>query len=293
MATPFDATLKHLLEAYPADWLRLLGIESSASSELIDADLATVSAEADKVFRVGEPQPWLLHLELQASYDATLPDRMLLYNVLLTRRHLLPVRSITLLLRPKADGPLMTGELSRMFSSNNQPYLRFQYESLRLWQMPVEKVLAAGIGALPLAPLAAGAADKLEEVIDRMDRRVRSGVQSSEAADLWAATYILMGLTYSPELGDTLLRRVRTMEESVTYQEILSKGRAKGLAEGRAEGIVQGARRVLLAFGAKQLGPASQQIQGEIEAIHDFDRLEQLTERVPEVSSWDELLNGA
>lgn len=67
MSKPFDATLKHLLEKYPQDWLRLVGIPKSTPISVIDADLSTVTAAADKVLRVGERDPWLLHLELQAS----------------------------------------------------------------------------------------------------------------------------------------------------------------------------------------------------------------------------------
>ena len=108
MAQPFDITLKHLLEAHPADCLRLVGLPTAAAIDVIDADLATVSAEADKVFRVNDRPPWLMHFELQASYDVDLPQRMLRYNVLLKNRHGLPVRSVVILLRPKADGPEMT-----------------------------------------------------------------------------------------------------------------------------------------------------------------------------------------
>src|SRR4051794_17672715 len=109
MAQPFDITLKHALEAHPADWLRLVGLPTTAPIDVIDADLATVTAEADKVFRVRERPAWLMHFEVQVSYDADLPRRMLRYNVLLNHRHLLPVRSVAILLRTKADGPAMTG----------------------------------------------------------------------------------------------------------------------------------------------------------------------------------------
>jgi predicted transposase YdaD len=109
VAQPFDTTLKHLLESHPADCLRLVGISTNAPIDVIDADLATVVAEADKVLRVKERTPWLMHFELQASYDADLPQRMLRYNVLLKNRHRLPVRSAVILLRAKADGPEMSG----------------------------------------------------------------------------------------------------------------------------------------------------------------------------------------
>jgi hypothetical protein len=64
VAKPFDATLKHLLERYAADWLPLIGKEPTGPVEAIDADLSTITTGADKVFRVGSPAPWLLHLEM-------------------------------------------------------------------------------------------------------------------------------------------------------------------------------------------------------------------------------------
>src|SRR5258708_26315459 len=109
MAQPFDITLKHLLESHPADCLRLAGLRTGAAIDVIDADLATVMAEADKVFRIKDRQPWMMHFEMQVSYDGDLCERMLRYNVLLKNRHALPVRSVVILLRPKADGPEMTG----------------------------------------------------------------------------------------------------------------------------------------------------------------------------------------
>ena len=69
MAGRFDATLKDLVEQYPRDWMTLLGIPRARPVEVIDADLSTVTALADKVLRVGGHRPSLLHLELQSGRD--------------------------------------------------------------------------------------------------------------------------------------------------------------------------------------------------------------------------------
>src|SRR5438552_15969026 len=142
MAQPFDITLKHLLESHPADCLRLVGFPTAAPIEVIDADLATIIAEADKVFRVKDRLPWLMHFELQVTYDADLPQRMLQYNVLLKNRHGLPVRSVVILLRPKADGPEMTGVVRHTLGT--EQYLEFNYRVVRIWQKPVEAILSGG-----------------------------------------------------------------------------------------------------------------------------------------------------
>jgi hypothetical protein len=68
------------------------------------------------------------------------------------------------------------------------------------------------------------------------------------------------------------------MEESVTYQAILRKGR---LAE---------ARKFLLLMSEKHLGPPSQAAKATINSMEDVERLERLGKRLTQVASWDELL---
>lgn len=82
MAKPFDATLKELVETYPRDWLAQLGLPANQPVQVIDSDLSTVTTQADKLLRLLDPTPSLLHLELQASRDPRLARRILKYNVL-------------------------------------------------------------------------------------------------------------------------------------------------------------------------------------------------------------------
>src|SRR5690242_13721125 len=107
MSKPFDASLKDLIESYPADWLFFLGLGPATTVEVIDADVSTVSGAADKVLRVVADRPWLLHLELQASPKTALDEQLLWYNVLVGHRQKLPVRTVLVLLRPAADSPAL------------------------------------------------------------------------------------------------------------------------------------------------------------------------------------------
>jgi hypothetical protein len=72
------------------------------------------------------------------------------------------------------------------------------------------------------------------------------------------------------------------MKESVTYQAILE--------EGREEGQVTQTRRILLRQGSKRFGPAAPAVEAAIEGLSELARLEQLTERLLDVESWEELL---
>lgn len=293
MAKPFDVTLKELVHQYPRDWLAQVGFTGPATVEVIDAEVSTVTAMADKVLRIAEPEPWLAHFELQASYDLDLPRRVLKYNVLLNDRHGLPVESVVVLLRPAADGPNLTG-IVEYRPPQGRSRLRFEYDVVRVWQQPVDRLLAGGLGTLPLAPLSAVAETALPGVIERMDERVEREATIDQSATLWTSTYILMGLRYPREFASQLLKGVRAMKESVTYQAILEEGEAKGQAKGEAKGEIKGrlqeARKLLLRVGQKRFGLPAEATCAAIEAIADLERLERLHESLQQVAGWDELL---
>ncbi|MHB1425364.1 MAG: hypothetical protein ACYC3I_19510 [Gemmataceae bacterium] len=59
IAKPYDPTLKTLVEIEPESWPVLLGYRK-APTEVIDADIATVSGAADKVLRVAGAPAYLL-----------------------------------------------------------------------------------------------------------------------------------------------------------------------------------------------------------------------------------------
>jgi predicted transposase YdaD len=125
-----------------------------------------------------------------------------------------------------------------------------------------------------------------------MEDRLAHETAPAEAATLWVSTYLLMGLRYPPAVAAQLLQGVRAMKESSTYQAILDEGRAEGRAEGETIGRIEEALKVLLLLGGKQFGPPNASTRATIEAA-DLERLERLTERLLDVSSWDELLASA
>ena len=280
MSKRFDAILKHLPEDYPQDWALLAGVKRLAPVTVVDADVSTVTAAADKVLRVDEPDPWLLHLEFQASYDATLSQRLLQYNVLLGVRHSLPVRSVAILLRPEADGKSMTGHV-RWKLPHGKIYLEFEYNVIRLWQLAPEAILAGGIGTLPLLPLTRVARPDLPRLIREMAKRLHREASHADVDSLWTATYVLMGLEYEEGFASQLLQGVRSMKESVTYQAILKEGREEGREE---------ARRILLALGAKRFGKPSAKVRRTVATITEPAVFEDLATRLLDVESWADLL---
>ena len=288
MSKPYDATTRHRLEIDPRAWLAYVGVQTSAHVELINSDLSTITTEADKVIRIDDPSPWLVHIELQTSYDTTLPLRLTRYNVLLDYRHRLPVLSVLVLLRPEADGLNLDGVVRRRLPEGSD-YLDFRYRVVRAWQQPVDIVLKGGAATLPLAPLADVTPEKLADVVRQIDERLDRELPSADADSLWAATFILMGLRYSIDVSKQLLQAARNMKESSTYQFILKEGQAKG----RVEGKVEEAKRMLLLIGRRRFGPPTVEVHTAIEAVEDVDQLEALTERLLDAADWNELLSGS
>ena len=284
MAKQYDVTTKALVELSPSDWLPYVGLPE-ADAEVVEAELSTVSLAADKVLRILAPDPWLLHIEFQSGHDAMLVERTLHYSVVLHVRHKLPVRSVILLLSEDADRSSITGILQFRLPDTTV-YLEFRYQVVRVWQKPVEEVLAGGLGTLPLAPLANITEQDLPDVIARMKTRIDAEATPEQAGKLWTATNVLMGLRYEAELTQQLLQGVMNMKESVTYQAIVEEGRQEGRQEGRADE----ARRLLLRLGTLRFGTPTEQAQTQIMTVPSLDKLEELSDRILSAESWDELL---
>jgi predicted transposase YdaD len=280
-AKPYDPTLKTLVEIEPESWPVLFGY-AKAPTEVIDADIATVSGAADKVLRVSGDPAYLLHLEFVSGHDsATLPGTLLMRNSLLGHRHQLLMRSGAVLLRPESDSPQLTGLYERRFPGE-EPYLTFHYAVVRVWQLAPEPLLSGGLALLPLAPISAVTEAQLPGIIKQMEQRLSSRRGRKQAPVIWGAAYILLGLRHSPSLAAQLFRGVMSMKESSTYQAILE--------EGRGEGAVAEAKKLLRLQGDDAFGPPDARTAATIERINDLAQLEDLARRMRSATSWQELL---
>lgn len=281
----FDPTLKTLSEPYPRDWSQavcsLLGLPYSRQVDVIDSDVSTVTAAGDKVFRVGGRRSWILNLEFVSSHNARLAKQTMLYNVVLGDRYDLPVESVVVLLRPEADRGSLTG-VYRREGVDGGPCLEFHYRIVRVWQVPAESFLNGGIGVLALAAVANVTEQRLPAVLRQMETRLASDATAEQTQDVWAATYVLLGLNHSKDFVRQLFRGVRGMRESSTYQAILE--------EERAEGAIRNAREMLLRLGKKRLGEPDSATRAAIEAIADAEVLNNMVERLDAGAGWGELL---
>jgi hypothetical protein len=290
MAKKFDATLNALIDDHLDDWARFLcaraGVPVGPAAPL-DTDLST-TLQADRLFHVDGVPPAVVHLELESTGRRGIPGELLRYNVAAWGVTGLPVHSVLVLLRPKATATDLTGRLE-VEGADGRAYLGFDYTVVRVWQETVESLLGAGVGVAPLALLTNEAEADLDGAFDRFVTRLQTaGVPATVEQGLLGSTYVLCGLRYTPERVEALYRNFSmTLEDSTTYQQILTKGVTKGVTQGRREAGV----RMLVRFGTARFGaaPSPEQL-ARLNAIADPDRIEQLADRLPDAAGWDELL---
>jgi predicted transposase YdaD len=296
---PFDAAAKELVELDPVAWLKYvhISVPAPASVTVIDSDASTVTAQADKVLRIDEDPPWIVHVELQAARDTRLAERILRYNVLLSYRHEMMVRSTVVLLRKEAEGPRLIGTYEQRFSGED-PHLTFRYDVVRAWEQRAEDILAGGLATLPLLAVADVRGMGIEEALAAMAARLANETTADRRALLIASTRLLMGLAYKDDEADRIFRRIEMLdvlkihgiEESSTYQAIFREGKAEGKAEGELIGKAEEAREILLRLGRKKFGNPKQRILGQVATEQDLNRLGELLDRILDAKSWDDLL---
>jgi hypothetical protein len=91
----------------------------------------------------------------------------------------------------------------------------------------------------------------------------------------------------SETLAEQLLQEVIGMEDSVTYQAIVRKGYIKGQAEGAVEEL----KKTIQILGRKRFRrPPSAPLAAALDAITDLQRLEQLSVRLLDVETWNDLM---
>lgn len=289
MAKPFDATLNALIDLGPAAWAagfaRLVGLPAGPC-EVLDTDLAT-TVQADKLFRIGGPHPAVLHLELEANPRLGVPRDLLRYNTLIDHAHGLPVETVLVLLRPKAEASDQTGVYQR-FGVGGRVITEFRYHVERVWTRPADFWLNAGLPLSPLALLTEEVAGNLEGAVDGYRERLRAdAVPRPVVTTLLGSSYFLCGLRYDQEeVWNVFGKLDEIMEASSTYQATINKGWAKGLSEGRADA----ARQIVRRQGTKRFGEPSADAVARLDAITSPDHLDRLADRVLDATGWDDLL---
>lgn len=281
MAKTYNAAFKHLIDAFADDWgaflCRQLGLPDGCRAEPVEADLSTVSPQADKLFHVVGPVDEYIHLELESAWAGDIADRMLVYNVLATARYGRPVRSVVILLRREANAAGLDGELVPA-DAQGREYLRFRYDLVRLWEMPAEAFFGGPIGTVALGLLTDEAQRDLVQRLEQVNARAQSEASANELPDVLRACILLLGLRYDKQTLAQFVKGVRGMKESAGYQFIIEEGEAKGY------------RRIIRELGAERFGGLPPDVESRLGEIDDVAHLERIGKRVLKAADWNDLL---
>lgn len=288
MPKPFDATLNALIDARPGDWADFLAARlglPTGPADVLDTDLST-TLQADRLFRVNAPTPFVIHLELESSAALGTPERLLRYNVNAWAVAALPVHSVVVLLRPKANASDLTGTLTRA-GADGQAIHTFRYDVVRLWLEPIAPLLAT-LGLAPLSLLTRESTRDLPAAVTRLAERLQRPDVGDKLKDaMLGASLVLGGLTHDRDRLIDLYRRLPmvNMEDSTTYMWILEQGVEKG----KRSGALENARGQLLRQGAKKFGVAAPAMVARVNGLDDLEELGRLSDRLLDVATWDEL----
>jgi predicted transposase YdaD len=283
MPMPFDATLKDIARSHPQDFEAQFDLVGPLPVALLNVDLSTITAATDVALGHGDPLLSITDFHFQASRDGDLPARVLLYNAVFFYRYRVPVHSVVVLLRPSANDPsLDEGVHYAVWSERGRTDLTF--EIVRMWQRPVERILAGGLGTLPLAPLCqmpegTTLEEALPGIVRQIHERLTREVTPEEAARLMAATFVLTGLRLSREEAAKAFQGVRGMRESTTYQLILDEGRVAAI------------QKVVLELGTERFGAPEETEKTILSGLTDPKRLDRMASRLLSAGGWQDLLS--
>jgi hypothetical protein len=280
MSHSFDATLKEIVAPHPEDFVAVFGLPQVQPAVALNIDLSTLTAATDVAVGFGEPLQEIADLNFQSGPDPDLAARCHLYSAALHFRFDVPVRTVIILLRPKAETGDLAGKLSYASGASG---VEFRYEVVPMWQEPLAPYLHGGVNLLPLAVLCKLPEDRplteaLREVVQEIERRLSTECEHVQAARLMTAACILTGLRVHRDELTVIYDGVRLMQDSSAYELFQDLGR------------IDGEQRLLLRQGTKRFGPPDEATVAALKAIKDSERLERLGDAVITAASWQELL---
>ena len=199
----------------------------------LNVELSTEALAVDQVFHVtlADGRETLLHIEFQGrSSRQPMRWRVLEYMARLAVTYRLPLLSVAIYIG-QGVGEKDTGQY-HVDSPRGTVSLAWQYEVIRLWQMPAEALLALQRPALlPLVGQTHLTQPEvvLTEVVARMQREVDGERRQEMVIGLLA----LLSEEEWVGMVERLLEEDWLIDESPYLQRILQQGRAEGRAEAR------------------------------------------------------------
>jgi predicted transposase YdaD len=268
-----DNLCKRLAEEYPEQFARWL-FGASGEVKVEKTEMSREPIRADSVIFSHDDNE-TLHAEFQTTMksEVPVPLRFLDYYVGLKRQN--PsrrVRQVLVVLKQTGE------EIPDRYEDERTLHV---YDVVLMWEQNPAMFLKHE-GLLPLATLCrAESGEKLLGEVAAEINRIKSRERRREELN-WSR--VLAGLRYDKSLINQILKESDMLEESVIYQDILQKGRRRGLQEGAEEE----ARKVAMRQLELRLGKLSRTVRRRIERL-TLDQIEALCEALLDFQSKQDL----
>lgn len=269
--------------------------------------------------RRGEPELFVIHVEVERRRRRDTPRRMWEYYALLRLRLGRPVYPIVVYLSRHGIGLRRETYEETLFGEMicSMQYLAIGVPDLSAHQyMKAQTALGAAMSAL----MVTRADDAVELTVSALERIAASGLDEARQTLLALIVENYARLTASDRDrvrtllntcagGESMGKRLMGFFQKWGYDEGIEqgieqgiergieqgieqgveRGIQKGIEQGVAEGLMQGQRRLLLAQLRRRFGSLPPEIEAKIEAIRDSGRLDELALTVLDAASLDDL----
>jgi predicted transposase YdaD len=270
----YDVALKLLLQGSATS--TLLELTGTAVTKWLDVELPKV--QNLRLDLLGETiDGGLIHLELQSNNDTTMPLRMAEYCLGVRRLFGRFPRQIVLYV---GQSPL------RMENELRDLDVLFRYRMIDIRMINGDRLLASEDVGDNVIAILAGLRDH-EEAVRKIVKRI-AGIRGQRRETAMAQLLILAGLR---QLEKTVQREARKMpiEADIREHQVLGPLFKEAHKEGRKQGVQEGELTVLRRLIQKRFGRLPKWANEKLAAL-STTRLENLSERVLDAKSLDELL---
>ncbi len=288
---PWDNSMSLLIRANPQAFLDLLFPETYCLRQH-RTKLKNTQRQPDAVLEVQRHgEQFIANVEFQASGDHEMPQRLLLYAILLLREHKLSISSFAIYLF--RDKSVKLAPFSMKTPGKEQgdfdERIQFHYNSLKMWDVYTEELLRLGHAALyPLLPLTKDGATR--QIVDQMFTLLSAEehLSTEERRDLELVGFgLASGIFSKSQQFDDLAWLERKygnmydiLRETPFYQWVTRDARAEGLTEGRVQGRAEGqistARKFTLNIIRKHFPTLLPVAEKRIDEINSLSQLEHL-----------------
>lgn len=223
--------------------------DEATDIQVLKTELSAEPIRADSITLL-QTGNCILHIEFQTlpASNPPLPLRMLDYWLRLHRKYRCDIEQVVIFLKSTTSEGVFTEE----FSARNT---RHRYRVIRLWEQDPAPLLA-NPALLPLATLARS--NTPNSLLEQVAAQIDMIEEPQQRGNLAACVEVLAGLRFEESLIRQLLRE-EIMQESVTYQAIIQKGRQQGKQDE--------ARSLVMRQLTRQFDNLDEELQQRIQAL--------------------------